>query len=67
MEEARDNEGIGRSGVIFEEIMKYPVKDAVMNDYERTVVVEKARAGACLNPDATVSSSLQRIHMYTEA
>ena len=62
-EEARDNEENGRSGVIFEEIMKNPVKYSVMNDYDRTVDV-KAKAGAYLNADTAVRSSLQRVHKY---
>lgn len=65
-EEARDNEENGKSGVIFEEIMKAPVRYAVMNDYERTVDVEKARTGVFLNADTAVRSSLRKIHMYEQ-
>ncbi|KAM7182802.1 hypothetical protein V8F33_014009 [Rhypophila sp. PSN 637] len=53
-EEARDNGHL----TIFNEIMSAPVRYAIMNDYNRTVNLEDPRAGACLNGDTAVRSSL---------
>ncbi|KFY34087.1 hypothetical protein V494_07071 [Pseudogymnoascus sp. VKM F-4513 (FW-928)] len=55
-EEARDNQDSGRA--IFDAIMASPVKYAVMDDYERAVELNNPRAGACLNGDTAVRSSL---------
>ncbi|KAF4843337.1 hypothetical protein CGCSCA4_v008134 [Colletotrichum siamense] len=55
-EEARDN----RHMDIFDAIVNQPVRYAVMNDYTRTVELDNPRAGACLNGDTAVRSSLNR-------
>ncbi|KAK4205954.1 hypothetical protein QBC37DRAFT_329547 [Rhypophila decipiens] len=53
-EEARDNDHL----TIFNEIVAAPVRYAIMNDYDRTVNLEDPRAGAYLNGDTAVRSSL---------
>ncbi|WYZ38472.1 hypothetical protein EsH8_III_000386 [Colletotrichum jinshuiense] len=54
-EEARDNGHMD----IFEAITSQAVRYAVMNDYNRTVNLHAPTAGACLNNDTAVRSSLQ--------
>ncbi|KAF6832249.1 hypothetical protein CMUS01_06989 [Colletotrichum musicola] len=53
-DEARDN----GSTAIFESIVSQHVRYAVMNDYRRTVELDNPRAGATLNNDAAVRSTL---------
>ncbi|KAM7195819.1 hypothetical protein V8F33_006468 [Rhypophila sp. PSN 637] len=53
-EEARDNGHL----TIFNDIMAAPVRYAIMNDYDRTVNPKDPRAGAYLNGDTAVGSSL---------
>ncbi|KAM7214716.1 hypothetical protein V8F06_009881 [Rhypophila decipiens] len=53
-EEARDNGHL----TIFNEIVAAPVRYAIMNDYDRTVNLQEPRAGAYLNGDTAVRSSL---------
>ncbi|KAL0933884.1 uncharacterized protein CTRU02_210683 [Colletotrichum truncatum] len=55
-EEARDN---SKSTSIFESIMAQDIKYRVMDDYTRTVHLEHPSAGAFLNCDTAVRSSLE--------
>ncbi|KAF3797570.1 hypothetical protein GCG54_00008564 [Colletotrichum gloeosporioides] len=55
-EEAEDS----NNAYIRDAIISKPVRYAVMNDYARTIDIDKARAGACLNGDTAVRSSLEK-------
>ncbi|KAF0323526.1 hypothetical protein GQ607_009207 [Colletotrichum asianum] len=55
-EEAEDN----NNAYTRDAIVSKPVRYAIMNDYTRTIDVEAPRAGACLNGDTSVRSSLEK-------
>ncbi|OBT51233.1 hypothetical protein VE04_09110 [Pseudogymnoascus sp. 24MN13] len=55
-EEARDNQESGKA--IFDSIMASMVKYAVLDDYKLSAELDYPKAGACLNGDTAVRSSL---------
>ncbi|KAF5497429.1 hypothetical protein CGCS363_v008682 [Colletotrichum siamense] len=55
-EEAEDN----NNAYIRDAIISKPARYAVMNDYTRTIDIDEPRAGACLNGDTAVRSSLEK-------
>jgi hypothetical protein len=59
--EATTGSGAGSEGssAIFEHIMSQPVRYAVMNDYKRTVDLDRPCAGALLNGDTAVRPPLK--------
>lgn len=58
-EEARDNKQSGAS--IFEHVMSQPMRYRVLNDYMRTANLENPEAGAHLNGDTAVRSTLSGV------
>jgi hypothetical protein len=69
-EEAREScQGPAAEGAqrIYEYIMAAPVRYNVMNDYERTILEDQSKSGACLNADTQVLAFLRiRCKMWEE-
>lgn len=65
-EEARESRDSAGARRIFDRVMAMPTRYAIMSDYARTVSLQGARAGACLNADTGVKATLAARRKYRE-